>query len=241
MVKFGKLWGDADFASLSPNSKLLYCYLVSQPNITTLGVVSLFKDKILFDLSIKDFDKSYRALLKKGYIRGYEDSNVIHAVVVDHWKSLPKSKTNIRKALDEGKSASPKLLKIFREVFKKGDFESNTSFKTPTPSEVSDYALSLGYLVNGKEFCEYYGSNDWYDKNNKLVRNWKQKLEKVWCRDKNKLEKAEGAPKGFEYFYVELESGERIFPTSWKDGLPQHGNFVYAQYLINGFNEKNRS
>ena len=241
MVKFGKLWGDAKFASLSPNSKLLYCYLVSQPNITTLGVVSILKDRVIFDLKVKDFDKSYKALLSTDYIKGYEEGDILHTVVVGHWKSLSKSKVNIRKALDEGKSANPKLLTIFREVYKKKDFESNTSFTAPTPSEVSDYALSLGFIVNGKTFCEYYGDNDWYDKNNKLVRNWQAKLRKVWCREENRLEKADGAPEGFEYFYIELENGERVFPSSWKDGLPQHGNFVYAQYLINGFNEKNSS
>lgn len=241
MVKFGRLWGDAKFASLSPNSKLLYCYLVSQPNITTLGVVSLHKDRVIFDLGIKDFDKSYKSLLKSNYIKGYEEGDILHTVVVGHWKSLSKSKSNIRKALDEGKSANPKLLNIFRKVYTKGDFESNSVFKAPTPTEVADYALSLGYVVDGKSFCDYYGGNDWYDKNDKLVRNWKAKVQKVWCREDNKLEKAEGAPEGFEYFYIELEKGNRIFPTSWKDGLPQHGNFVYAQYLINGFNEKNSS
>ena len=106
---------------------------------------------------------------------------------------------------------------------------------------MADYALSLGHLVNGKDFVDYYGDNDWYDKNDKKVRNWKAKLSKVWCRDTNKLEKVDGAQKGFEYFYVEIEEGNRLYPQSWKNGLPSHSNHIYAQYLIDEFNEQNSS
>ena len=240
MVKIGKLWGDARFDSLSPNSKLLYCYLFSQPNISTLGLIVIDKNKILLDTKLKSIDKPLGELLKGGYVKVHTTGDILSVVVIGHWKSLAKSKANIRKALEEGASANPTIKAIYRSIYSKEDFEAK-GFKEPTPKEVADYALSEGYLVNGKGFCEYYGNNNWYDKNNKLVRNWKAKVRNVWCRDENRLESADGAPKGFEYFFVELESGDRISPSSWKDGLPQHGNFVYAQYLINEFNEKNSS
>jgi hypothetical protein len=61
----------------------------------------------------------------------------------------------------------------------------------------------------------------------------------VWCREENKLETAKGSPKGFEYFFVDLEEGVRVFPESWKNDLPSHSNFIYAEHLINKFNERN--
>jgi hypothetical protein len=240
MVKVGKLWGDARFASLSPNSKLLYCYLISQPNITTLGVLVLDINRISLDLKIEvDSIKCCLVeLLQKGYIQMVSKGDEATIIILNHYHSLAKSKANIRKAIDEGKSTDGELLAIFRKVYRPEDF-TNDSFKAPTPQEVMEYALELGYEVNGKAFVDYYADNDWYDKNNKKVRAWKSKVAKVWCREENKLETAKGSPKGFEYFFVDLEEGVRVFPESWKNDLPSHSNFIYAEHLINKFNERN--
>ena len=243
MVKVGKLWGDARFASLSPSSKLLYCYLITQPNITTLGILVLDRNKILFDLKLETMAKlsqAYHELIKNGYINTIDDEDIMTILVVDHYHSLAKSKANIRKGLDEGKNSKGKAKEMLLEVFTKADF-TNDSFKAPTPQEVMEYALGLGYEVNGKAFVDYYADNDWYDKNNKKVRAWKSKVSKVWCREENKLESAKGAPKGCEHFFVDLEEGVRVFPEYWKDGLPSHRNFIYAEHLTNKFNEQKDS
>lgn len=241
MVKVGKLWGDARFASLSPSSKLLYCYLTTQPNITTLGILDLYTERVDLDLGIS-MAEHIAPLKTKGLINYFHlrREGVVTVLIVDHYHSLAKSKANIRKGLDEGKNSKGKTKEMLLEVFTKADF-TNDSFKAPTPQEVMEYALGLGYEVNGKAFVDYYADNDWYDKNNKKVRAWKSKVSKVWCREENKLQSAKGAPKGYEYFFVDLEEGVRVFPESWKDGLPSHSNFIYAEYLTNKFNEQKDS
>lgn len=241
MVQVGKLWGDAKFNSLSPISKLLYCYLVSQPSISTLGVIDIYLDKIEFDLSLVRHSSPHTLgeLSKVGYIirvLNKDEPQRTKIIVLEHFKSLPKSKSNLRKAIDEGKNSDESLKEILRDIFSSKDFNDD-SFTPPTPSEVSKYALSIGYIVKGKDFVEYYTDNDWYDKNDKKVRNWKAKVRKVWCRDTNKLETADGAPKGFKYFYVEIEEGHRVYPQSWVRGLPSHKNHIYTQYLIDEFNK----
>ena len=244
MVKVGKLWGDAKFASLSPNSKLLYCYLISQPNISTLGVLDLDLERINIDLKIESIDKlqyPFSELDANSYIDYFMSSDkIVTVLVLGHYPSLSKSKLNMRKGLEEGQCSEGKIKEMLLKVFTPADFK-NDSFVPPTPSEVAEYALTLGYLVNGKAFCDWYGENDWYDKNNKLVRNWKSKVSKVWCRETNKLETAEGAPKGFEYFFVEIEDGHKVFPTAWVHDLPSHNNHIYAQYLIDEYNEQTSS
>lgn len=241
MVKVGKLWGDAKFASLSSFSKLIYCYLISQPNITTLGILELHIERVNLDLQL-DIVDWLKEIKNKGYINYYypDDLQTAVVLVLGHYPSLAKSKANMRKGLEEGQGSKGKIKEMLLEVFTPADFK-NDSFVPPTPSEVSEYALTLGFLVNGKTFCDWYGENDWYDRNNKLVRNWKSKVSKVWCRDDNKLETADGAPKGFEYFYVEIEEGHRIYPQSWVKGLPSHNNHIYTQYLIDEFNEQTNS
>lgn len=242
MVKVGKLWGDAKFASLSPYSKLLYCYLISQPSITTLGVLLLDIRRISFDLKLTEdiISEEILNLSTSGYIKALRDSDLVTLFIVNHYRSLAKSKSNIRKATDEGKAAEGQLRTIFRESFIPEDFNI-TGFNPPTPKEVMEYALSLGYEVNGKAFVDYYGDNDWYDKNNRKVRAWRTKVAKVWCREENKVQMADGAPKGFEHFFVEIEDGVRVYPESWKGGLPSHSNYIYADYLIKGFNEQKNS
>ncbi len=189
--------------------------------------------------------QSLSNLAKKGFLWAEvlpsEDSDIITVVVKDHYKQMAKSKANIRKAITEGKEASPTLKAVFRTFFSPSDFIGKDSFKAPTPKEVADYALSEGYLINGKTFVDYYSENDWFDKNNKKVRNWKAKLLRVWCREDDKLVKNEDAPYGWEYFFIEMAQGERVAPESWKDGIPQHGNFMYAQHLIERFNELKNS
>jgi hypothetical protein len=241
MVKVGKLWGDARFASLSPSSKLLYCYLTTQPNITTLGVLDLYVERVNLDLGIHS-SEWFKTLKDKDLINYYwgDDEDTVHVLVLDHYHSLAKSKANVRKGLDEGKNSKGETKRMLLGVFTKADF-TNDSFKAPTPQEVMEYALGLGYEVNGKAFVDYYADNDWYDKNNKKVRAWKSKVSKVWCREGNKLESVKGAPKGFEHFFVDLEEGVRVFPESWKNGLPSHSNFIYTEYLTNKFNEQNDS
>lgn len=238
MVKVGKLWGNARFASLPPYSKLLYLYFVTHPSISTLGVLEVDRNRVMLDLGITEekYGDSARELKDKHYVvwASYEE-NFDTFIIKEHFLSLSKSKLNIRKAIDEGKSSLYQT--ELREIYSPEDFKHGTSFTPPTPEEVTNYALSKGYVVNGNTFVDYYASNDWYNKNNKKVRNWKATLDRVWCREESKLELVDGAPKGFEYFHITLDNGERVSPEGWKNDKPTHSNFLYAELLIEEFNE----
>ena len=149
MVKVGKLWGDAYFSALSPFSKLLYLYLTSQTSISTLGVLVMKKESILLDLNAGitgdvELDESIDELVDGKYLHHFKDGTFDVFIIKDHFLSLSKSKLNIRKAIDEGKSSRyrDELLTIYES----SDFKPSMSFVPPTADEVTDYALSLGYL-----------------------------------------------------------------------------------------------
>lgn len=238
MVKVTKLWGNGRFSSLPPKSKLLYIYLVTHPSISTLGVLELNKHRINLDLSFedKDLENNINFLKHFSFLETIEDSELEVFIIKDHFLSLSKSKLNIRKAMDEGKNSLYK--KKLNQIYSSEDFKPSMGFIPPTPEEVSEYALTKGYIVNGKTFVDYYSSNDWYNKNNKKVRSWKRTLERVWFRDENKLTPVKGAPKGFEYFYTTLEDGTRLSPEGWKSGKPTHSNYLYAALLNDIFESK---
>lgn len=61
-------------------------------------------------------------------------------------------------------------------------------FTPPTPEEVTKYAASRGYRVDGAAFVDHYKSKGWKDSNGRSVRDWKGKVRSVWCRPENKLD-----------------------------------------------------
>ena len=232
MVPIGKLWGDAKFALRSPYTKLVYVYLISQPTITALGVVKLQPEKISFDLKLDDEQVSIALddLKDNGFINiRIQEEGYDVFIIKSHFDSLPKSATQMKRAREEGKNSPYK--KELLTIYTKGDFEQKTKFKPPKPEEVSQFALSLGHLVDGEAFVDYYSSNDWYNKNGKKVRSWKKTCERVWCREENKINFPDGAPKGFKTFYITLENGNIVVPERWRNGEPTHSNFLYADQL----------
>ena len=54
--------------------------------------------------------------------------------------------------------------------------KSKKEFIPPTVDEVKSYCQEKGYNVDSRKFVEYYSSNNWKDKNDKPVKNWKLKL-----------------------------------------------------------------
>lgn len=57
-------------------------------------------------------------------------------------------------------------------------------FIPPTLEEIKQYIKDKGFNINAKSFYEYYSSNDWKDKNNNPVKNWKLKMI-TWNRNDN--------------------------------------------------------
>ena len=236
MVALKKLWGDARFKNLSPAEKLVYIYLITQSSISVLGVVRVDLSDLakLVDKSNKYAKACLLVLEAKKYIEFFEEG-IITILISRHWNTLPRTKTNIQKALKEGREAEGELKKIFTRHYIKEDFETKYEFIPPTAQQVTDYAFKKGYNVDGAYFVEYYSTNDWYNKNNRKVRDWKATCDKVWCRDTNKINIIKGVPKGFENFHITTEGGIKIYPESWKEGQPMHSNFIYAALLKENF------
>lgn len=52
------------------------------------------------------------------------------------------------------------------------DKESRNHFTPPTPEEAEAYALTQGFILDGKTFCAHYGSANWMRGKTKIT-NWK--------------------------------------------------------------------
>lgn len=60
------------------------------------------------------------------------------------------------------------------------------TFTPPTLEEVKAYCNELEYTLDYSQIFEYYHLADWHDANGKKIKNWKQKIRGVWCKEENK-------------------------------------------------------
>lgn len=78
-----------------------------------------------------------------------------------------------------------------KETLKKENIKRKKAaneFVPPTVDEVKQYFLEKGYSPSkGEQAFNYYNSNDWKDKNNKQVMNWKMKMQ-LWFKPEDKID-----------------------------------------------------
>lgn len=66
--------------------------------------------------------------------------------------------------------------------------KKNTVFVPPTENQVREYFKENGYSeASALTAFKYYSTANWHDRDNKPVKNWKQKMISVWFTDKNKI------------------------------------------------------
>lgn len=245
-VKISKLWSDNKFLCLANNSKLLYIYLATSPNIMTVGAISVNLElvKLQLGLSLEDIRVATTDLKTMGYIQVAKYNDDLYFIVPSHFASVPKSDTTVLK-INKELATLPKGLVKLLDKLGINTARKVVEFKEPTPAEVMDYALELGYKVSADDFINFYREKAkkygkeglWVDGRGKQVKDWKAKLRIVWCKDENKLKVIDGAPKGFESFYIEFE-GNQVFPESWKDGRPHSKNMVVNKALNREYDKR---
>lgn len=233
-VKISKLWGNSNFQELSSEAKLTYLYLSTNPNLNTVGVLLPNIKVVCIELGItKDvFREAVQSLSRIGLVKVKDVEGSIYFVIPKHFDSIPKSEATVSKVNKTLKELPEKLVEYLSSL----GISINSKVKElvkPTPEQVSDYALTFGYLISGAEFCKYYedqstryGKNGiWVDGRGTQVRDWKSKLRKIWFKEEHKLKAVDGAPKGYETFFIKV--GEvLIAPDGWKNGKPYSKSLV---------------
>lgn len=227
-VKVSKLWSNALFTKLTNNSKLFYIYLCTSPDINSVGVCSLDINVISIQVSmgIDELREAMVELVDKGLILCDNISGVVYFTVLSHFNTLPKSDTSVMNVRRDLESLPTKLSDKLRSHGISTDRKA-VKFKEPTLEEVADYAISKGYNIDAKAVVDYYRGQAkargregvWLDSRGSQIRDWRSKLRLVWFKDERKMKEVKGAPKGFEYFFINME-GIIVYPDSWKNNKP---------------------
>lgn len=70
----------------------------------------------------------------------------------------------------------------------KKDKKGKEEFVAPSLDEVKDYFVAKGHRSDvGETAYKYYNENNWHDRNNEPVVNWKLKMISVWMKDETKI------------------------------------------------------
>lgn len=243
-IKVGKLWGRGSFQSLSKEAKLLYVYLITAPELDILGLLNLSPVRIQLDLGIDEETlKTACKELLDNYITIYKNNKEIYFFIAGHFATFPSSDAVSKRAQKAIERIPEKILDGLVSDGLMPNIQHVSEWVEPTPQEVLDYSISQGYIIDPEEFIGFYrgkakelGKSNWYDGRGKQVKDWKGKLRKVWFRNAQKLEPAEHAPEGYEYFYVE-DNGKYHFANQWAHGKPLGGSLAIDVLLREKFNE----
>lgn len=227
-VKIDKLWKDSWFQSQEATTKLLYLYLITNPNLNTVGVFSPNIEVACIEIncSIEQFRQGSTKLIEKKLLYVKKYNSTIYFILPAHFSAIPKSESSVSR-VNKILQGLPEELVSFLESIGISVNSKVVEFKRPTSEEVAEYAMSLGHLISGDEFIKYYdeqsnryGKKDvWVDGRGTQVRDWKAKLRKIWFKDDNKLKVVDGAPKGFETFFI-VDKGVILTPDGWRNGKP---------------------
>ena len=220
MIKIKRLWGDAKFQLLSPESKLVYIYLATNPQLNTLGVCNLTYDYIMINTGL-DFDvlvEATRHLKHQGFIHTFSHIEESYFFLPKHFQSLPKVERTFDKArqdlvdMDEGVRIKINNAKVLP------DLNQYANHKVPEVKDIAEYALEIGHYIDAKKFIEFYAERGWKDTKGRVVKNWKSKV-RYWTKDAPPIPKVPNAPKGYEHFYV-LVDGVIVTPDYWSNEVP---------------------
>lgn len=242
-VKISKLWGSARFQNLSQNAKLLYLYLLTNPQLNQLGVFEANIQTVLIETSFSDSElrEASKQLISNKYISIKKYTSIYFVVYGVFNKNIQSENTILK--LQNILSLYPEQLQQHLEEIGIRLSKKIVVFTIPSPEEVTKYARSIGYNIDGKGFVDFYNNSSesrldgkWQDGRGKLITDWKTKLRRVWCKEERKIKVIEGCPKGMENLSITFMDKE-YFPESWENDLPKHSDFGITKMLQKEFNK----
>lgn len=248
-VKISTLFRDSKFKKLSEFTKLTYIYLCTHPDLNMVGVLQPNICVIILELNItiEQLRTSVKQLvdINRLIVKRYDD--LPYFIIPKHFTIFPKSESLKQKLTRTIDGLPEELTEFLRELYKGLTVKTRTKFEKPTVEEVTKYSLSLGYIVDGKEFVRYYddvskekGYEDkWVDSRGTLIKDWKRKLYSLWTKRARKLKYFPDAPERFSRFYIIDNKSNVIQPEGWVRGKPYSSSIGEDVLLKKEFNKLN--
>lgn len=230
---------------MNPITKLLYVYLITHPQLTVVGVVQIIPavTSIEIGITVDQLREASKELVDKNFIKVMSHENNIYYFIYKHYDTNTKGEDTIRRAYNTLKQLPKKVVEWTGISID----SRRVMFNEPTVENITNYAMSLGYAVDGEVVIEFYRKHaslhnklGWVDSRGKQVIDWKAKIKKVWCKEQSKVQPRTDAPTGYEHFYVKY--GDRIVtPDYWKNELPYSMEGIVVTEELKQAYEKHRN
>lgn len=169
---------------LTPNAKLLYAEITCLCNQTGYCWSTNRYFAELYNVSNVSISKWINQLIEKGYINSTFEYKEGTKEIFKRYLSL------VNDPIKE-KFNTPHKEKLKDNNTSNNNTSNNIKSKIfipPTLDEVKLYFKENGFTEHSAVTAfEYYERLNWFDSNNKKVKNWKNKMLSVWFTEKNKL------------------------------------------------------
>lgn len=156
--------------------------------------------------------------------RSFIDTIDLEQVIKD---TLDSHETLMRNYLD---SHVPKRKKKEKEKDKVKEESNKGVFTPPTIEEFNKFISEdlRDYNLDSNQIFNYYNDADWHDSKGNKVKNWKQKIRGVWCKEENK----KGSQASFNLSGRPHESQGQILRTQGEvqiapQKLDENGNTIF--------------
>jgi hypothetical protein len=210
-----KFWTDNYISNLDPIEKLVFIYLLTNPQTNLLGIYEIPMKRIAFDTGIDKemIDKILQRFDKDNKV-GYTDGWIIIANFTKHQKFNPKTKIAVEEILLRVPDSVLHTLNrlsigyIYLNLNSNINFNINSNINLnvlnsnyvtveekewiePTIDEFKNYINDNSLILDADSLYKYYKTGDWHDSKGNKVKNWKQKLLALNKYQKDKHEKKE--------------------------------------------------
>lgn len=201
-------WDDSFVQGLSPNSKLLFLYLLTNSLTNVLGIYEITLKRIVFDTgltelsiskSFEDFGRLKKVYFIDNYIvlpnflKNQSMNNNMKTGAVNVYNELPKKITELSDYEHEVKDFES-LLKAL-ESFENSNINIKFNINrvepkkiNPSLDDIKKYFKENNYTEKSAiKFFKYYDAGKWKDSKGNAVINWKQKAQSVWFKEENEV------------------------------------------------------
>jgi len=220
------MFSDSWFCELTPNSKLLYIYLITKCDHA--GIIDLNIRLAEFETGIKQLAKSFQTVrkdlgnrlvslrdnyyilpkfVKYQYPKGLNANVKAQQSVINRLREFDQDYNSLLTVREELSNSSLTVQDKDTDTDKDKDMDSDKvkkkRFIHPEIWEVKAYFCEKGYSEeSATRAFNGYDAAEWHDTNGKPVRNWKQKMNNVWFKPENLTSAAKSITvqkaKGFE-------------------------------------------
>jgi len=144
-----------------------------------------------FGITAELFEEILAYMVRLRLLQTVDNCEYLSQKLTDRFQSVTDKRNNARKrvvSVTESPQSKVKHSKVKHSKAKQSKVNKPIKkiFTPPTIEEFKKYCDESGHVLNAETIYKGYDVADWHDSQGKQIKNWKQKILQVWCKEENK-------------------------------------------------------